>query len=139
MKNCNFHRLLHSRFDEKTGARMTTTLLAALAGVGRCHLCQVINNMPGRGGKTRRRLFPYLTYEEIKALGWERDYELWSRHRPDRQCISSTGSNVPNETIPQSGGYRWCNDCNNDAVGQQEKSHLNQTECQRDGVIELKR
>jgi hypothetical protein len=34
MKNWNFHRLLHSRFDEKTGARMTTTLLAECADVG---------------------------------------------------------------------------------------------------------
>jgi hypothetical protein len=103
MKNWKFHRLLHSRFDEKTGARMTTTLLAALAGVGRCHLCQVINNVPGRGGKTRRRLFPHLTSEEIKALGWEREYELWSRHQPDRQCLRSTQNIVPNETISESG------------------------------------
>jgi hypothetical protein len=99
MKNWKFHRLLHSRFDAKTGARMTTTLLAALASVGRCHLCQVINNVPGRGGKTRRRLFPYLTYEEIKALGWEREFELWSRHLPDRTCLCSTQNNVPNGTI----------------------------------------
>jgi len=81
---------------------MTTTLLAALAGVGRCHLCQVINNVPGRGGKTRRRLFPHLTHEEIKALGWEREYELWSRHRPDRRCLRSTQNIVPNETILES-------------------------------------
>src|SRR5208282_2785329 len=103
MKNWKFHRLLHSRFDEKTGARMTTTLLAERAGVGRCHLCQVINNVPGRGGKTRRRLFPHLTYEEIKALGWEREFELWSMHSPDRTCLCPTRNNVPNEAISESG------------------------------------
>jgi len=103
MKNWKFHRLLHSRFDEKTGARMTTTLLAEQAGTGRCHLSQVINSVPGRGSQTRRRLFPHLTYEEIQALGWERAYELWFRHRPDRHCLCSTGSNVPNETISESG------------------------------------
>ena len=101
MKNWDFHRLLHSRFDEKTGARMTTTLLAERAGVGRCHLCQVINNVPGRGRKTRRRLFPHLTYEEIQALGWEWEYELWSRHRPDRRCLRSTENNVSIEKIPE--------------------------------------
>lgn len=95
MNNWNFHKLLHSRFDEKTGARMTTTLLAERAGVGRCHLSQVLNNVPGRGKHTRRRLFPLLTYDEIKALSWERDFELWTRHRPDRHCFCSTENIVP--------------------------------------------
>ena len=103
MKNWKFHRLLHSRFDEKTGARMTTTLLAERAGVGRCHLSQVLNNAVGRGKHTRRRLFPWLTHEEIRALGWEREFELWSRHRPDRTCLCSMQNNVPNETISESG------------------------------------
>jgi len=101
MTNWKFHRLLHSRFDEKTGARMTTLALAEQSGTGRCHLSQVINNVPGRGGKTRRRLFPHLTFEEIQALGWEREFELWSRHWPDRRCLDSTGNIVPIGTILQ--------------------------------------
>jgi len=102
MKNWNFHRLLRSRFDAKTGARMNTTLLAERAGVGRSHLSLVVNNVAGRGKHTRRRLFPWLTLEEIKALGWERDYELWSKNRPDRRCLRSTENNVSNETISES-------------------------------------
>jgi hypothetical protein len=102
MKNTEFYKLLHSRFDEKSGARMNTTLLAERAGVGRCHLIQVLNNVPGRGKHTRRRLFPLLTLEEIKTLGWEHGYELWTRHYPDRQCHYSTEKNVPNETIKES-------------------------------------
>jgi hypothetical protein len=63
----------------------------------------VLNNAVGRGKHTRRRLFPWLTHEEIRALGWEREFELWSRHRPDRTCLCSMQNNVPNETISESG------------------------------------
>jgi len=82
---------------------MTTTVLAERAGVGRCHLSQVLNNVTGRGRHSRRRLFPWLTHEEIKALGWEREFELWRRHRPDRQCLCSMQNNFPNETISEYG------------------------------------
>jgi len=86
MKNWQFYRLLHERRDEKNGARMTVSRLAALAGSGRAHVNQVLNNVPGRGFWTRRRLFPHLTEEEVRLLGWSDEYNRWRR---------STRNNVP--------------------------------------------
>ena len=77
MKNWKFHRLLHSRFDEKTGARMTTTLLAERAGVRKVSSIPGASTTPPAGASTLDGdSFPWLTYEEIRALGWEREFEL---------------------------------------------------------------
>jgi transcriptional regulator with XRE-family HTH domain len=56
---------------------LSQTALARLAGVGRCHLSQVLSNVPGRGGHTRRKLFPHLTVEEVLMLGWAGEYADW--------------------------------------------------------------
>jgi len=98
MKNCAFYELLHGRRDEKSDAWMTTTLLAKQAGIGRCHLSGVINGTPGRGKYTRQRLFPYLTEEEVRTLGWSEEYNRWRREtNPKFQGLAacSTGNNVP--------------------------------------------
>jgi hypothetical protein len=77
MKNYAFYRLLHSRRDEKTGWRMTTARLAELSGSGRAHVTEVLNNKPGHGHFTRRRLFPHLTRSEVRLLGWMPEYDRW--------------------------------------------------------------
>lgn len=71
---------------------MNVTKLAKMATVGRCHLEQVLANVPGRGLYTRRRLFPYLTAEEVRLLGWGEEYDRWRTEQ------GSTGNNVPIET-----------------------------------------
>ena len=58
-----FLSLIHAR-------GLTVEALARLAQSGRCHVTQVLANKPGRGHLTRRRLAPYLSNDEIKALGW---------------------------------------------------------------------
>jgi len=95
---------------------MTTGELARRIGSGRAHVCQVLNNKPGRGIWTRRRLFPHLTKKEVEALGWSEEYNRWrrSQKRPAQilkkhglrveqfetelgtvTFASSTGNNVP--------------------------------------------
>lgn len=63
MKNLTFFTSLHER-------GLTVAKLAALIGSGRAHVNQVINNKPGRGHFTRRRLIPHLAAAEKAALGW---------------------------------------------------------------------
>jgi predicted naringenin-chalcone synthase len=58
---------------------MTIGYLAAEIGSSRAHVCQVLNNTPGRGMWTRRRLFPHLTEKEMEALGWSEEYNRWRR------------------------------------------------------------
>lgn len=68
---------------------LNTTMLAALAETGRAHLNQVLNNKPGRGHTTRRKLaqltwtFPHpnagtyvLTEEMLGELGWDRSGKI---------------------------------------------------------------
>lgn len=45
--------------------------LAEQARVSRCHLSEVLQNKPGRGGQTRRRVAPLLLPEELALLGWD--------------------------------------------------------------------
>lgn len=80
--NWEIHRRLHGR-------GLTQKKLAALAGTGRAHVSQVLNNKPGRGHLTRRRLFPHLLPKEVRLLGWQDEYYRWLR---------STGHNVPTQT-----------------------------------------
>lgn len=57
------------------------------------HVCEVVNNKPGHGGSTtRQKLFAHLTAEEIKALGWTREFNAWRR---EQKKGGSTGNNVP--------------------------------------------
>jgi hypothetical protein len=63
MKNAAFYRLLHAR-------GLTTQRLALEIRSSRAHVTQVLNNIPGRGGQTRRKLRLLLTPAEILALDW---------------------------------------------------------------------
>jgi transcriptional regulator with XRE-family HTH domain len=77
--NWSIHRSLHAR-------GLTQATLAARAGVGRSHLSQVMGNVPGRGGHTRKKLFPHLTPDEILSLGWGIEYADW---------LEKTGTTAP--------------------------------------------
>jgi hypothetical protein len=70
MKNKPFYHLLHAR-------GLDTTMLAFFVGTSRAHLTEVLNNKPGHGGKTRRKLFPFILPEEAAALGWTDEYQAW--------------------------------------------------------------
>lgn len=72
--------LMHHRTPEE-GGPMTITRLAREAGVGRAHLSQVLHNVPGRGGHTRRKIAPRLTTAERLLLGWD---------NTGKRCQSST-------------------------------------------------
>jgi hypothetical protein len=98
MKNWTFYRLLHSRLDEKTGARMTTSELARRIGSSRAHVCQVIANVPGRGIWTRRRLFPHLTQKEVKALGWSEEYNRWRSLKQFREDYEAWATCEPSDS-----------------------------------------
>lgn len=66
---------------------MTLEKLAGLIGqTSHVHLSKVLNNLPNYGRETRPKLFPHLTAEEIRLLGWTTEYEAWRR---------STQNNVP--------------------------------------------
>lgn len=72
MRNQKFYKLLRER-------GMTATLLAELSGTGRSHLSEVLNNKPGHGGHTRRKIFPWILPAEAEALGWLDEYMRWLR------------------------------------------------------------
>jgi hypothetical protein len=83
MNNWRFYRSLHGRRD-KDGKQMTTEKLAEQIHSERTHVTQVLNNKPGRGGKTRRKLFRVLTEEEIRALGWWDEFEKYRQKYPKK-------------------------------------------------------
>ena len=69
---------------------MTLQKLAALIGLKKHnHVSEVLNNQPKHGHHTRPKLFPHLTPEEIRLLGWQTEYDAW-------RC--STQNNVPTPT-----------------------------------------
>ena len=70
MKNKTFYHLLHKR-------GMDTTRLAELVGTSRPHLTEVLNNKPGHGNTTRRKVFPWILPEEADALGWGEQHRDW--------------------------------------------------------------
>ncbi len=70
-------------------AELTQEMLAILAGTSRAHLNQVLNNMPGRGHQTRKKLVRLvwteghanageriLTDEMLNELGWDENGKL---------------------------------------------------------------
>src|SRR5262245_22722424 len=63
-----FYRLLHGR-------GVTLKKLAAAADSSVTHLSQVFCGH--RGAKTRQRLFPLLTEDEVRSLGWTEEYNRW--------------------------------------------------------------
>lgn len=81
MKNWQFYRALKSR-------GLTAQKLAKQVGCGRSHLSQVLNNKPGRGGQTRRKLRPLLTPEEIQLLGWPLEQSSTGNIVPDAQTAA---------------------------------------------------
>ena len=85
MKDWKLYQSLHGRgLDQKK--------LATLAGTGRSHLCQVLANKSGRGHLTRRRLFPHLTTEEVRLLGWEEEYRRWAKKNGSTENIVPSGT-----------------------------------------------
>lgn len=65
MKNWRLHQAMKAR-------GMDTKLLAILIDSSRTHVSQVLNNKPGRGGQTRRKLAEHLTPAELELAGWDR-------------------------------------------------------------------
>lgn len=45
--------------------------LAVTIGSSRAHVCQVLNNVAGRGYRTRKKLAALLTARELAAVGWD--------------------------------------------------------------------
>lgn len=86
MKNPKFHQLLRKR-------GMDVNQLAYFIDSLPTHVSQVLNNIPGRGGHTRRKLFKWLLPEEIAALGWTEEYKRWLSSRvpmASENAVSST-------------------------------------------------
>lgn len=77
MKNWQLLRALKLR---KQGIRS----LAAAIGSNRCHVSQVLNNIPGRGGQTRRKLAKLMTAEELKLAGWDANGNQVAQDARDR-------------------------------------------------------
>ena len=69
MKNRQLHQSLRLR------QQSTTTLAAAIQSC-RTQVCQVLNNTPGRGHVTRKKLAPLLTHSERELAGWNLDGTL---------------------------------------------------------------
>ena len=63
MKNAPFYASLHAR-------GLVAADLARAIGSSRAHVCLVLNNTPGRGHYTRRKLAGHLTERERRLLGW---------------------------------------------------------------------
>lgn len=63
MKNAAFIDSLRAR-------GLTQAALASAIGSSRAHVCLVLNNTPGRGRLTRKKLAPLLTPSERALLGW---------------------------------------------------------------------
>ena len=64
MKNRALILSLHRRGE-------TIGTLARKIQSGRPHVTQVLNNTPGRGHHTRKKLAPLLTHGELQLLGWD--------------------------------------------------------------------
>lgn len=74
MKNQPFHKLIRAR-------GIDVNQLAYFIDCAPTHVSQVLNNIPGRGGHTRRKLFKWLLPEEIAARGWTGEYNAWAAKR----------------------------------------------------------
>jgi len=68
--NWPLYKSMHAR-------QLTQVKLAALAGINRSVLARILTNEPGRGKRTRVKLFPHLTREEIHLLGWDEEFNRW--------------------------------------------------------------
>lgn len=74
MKNPKFHQLIRAR-------GIDVNQLAYFIDSQPTHVSQVLNNVPGRGGHTRRKLFKWLLPVEITVLGWTAEYNAWLAKR----------------------------------------------------------
>ena len=76
MKNQRFYQLLHMG-RQANGEAWTTSALAASIQSGRAHVTEVLNNEPGHGHQTRRKLAAVFkanfTFwrDLLLALGWD--------------------------------------------------------------------
>lgn len=83
--------------------------LAAAVHCGRCHLSQVLANVPGRGGQTRRKLAYWIVLqcgpdgpEMLKELGWDEEgnvLECSTGNVPDRGMLFSSGDGVGQQQL----------------------------------------
>jgi hypothetical protein len=64
MKNWDLIQKLHHR-------GISVTKLARMIGSTHAQVSMTLNNTPGRGYRTRPKLAPLLTAEELKILGWD--------------------------------------------------------------------
>lgn len=90
--NWDLYRSFHAR-------GLTQVKLAALTGIHRSVLAQILTNTPGRGKETRVKLFPHLTEEEIRLLGWQREYHAWTATSPQPSPhMGGEGENTKSST-----------------------------------------
>jgi transcriptional regulator with XRE-family HTH domain len=87
-KNPEFRRLLKAR-------GLSINDLAAQTGAGRSHLSKLLNGLgydekPGRGRHTKPKLFLALRPEEIDALGWREEYDVWLENRREKNSEKSS-------------------------------------------------
>lgn len=61
---------------------MTIARLAEKVGTHRDHLTRVLLNIPGHGGRTRKKVLPHLTPEMREALEWDERGRHVPRRRP---------------------------------------------------------
>jgi hypothetical protein len=87
MKNWDLLRSLHDRGE-------TTTTLATKIGSCQSHVSQTLANDPGRGARTRKKLAPLLTEQELELAGWNADGTL--KAKAEKQV-----SSVPHGTLSQ--------------------------------------
>lgn len=105
-KKPEFYRLLRER-------GLFITDLGKAAGVGQSHLSQVINDYwgpaakPNRGKHTRIKLFPWLTREEIDALGWTEEFVRWlvgkDDKKPPQRFVHTLEGSFPEEPLHTNG------------------------------------
>ena len=50
---------------------LSVTKLAKMAGVTHSQASLTLNNTPGRGYRTRPKLAPWLSTEELRLVGWD--------------------------------------------------------------------
>jgi hypothetical protein len=77
MKNLRFQSELKQCRDE-SGRRLTISALAKELQLGRSRLCETLNNKPGRGGQTRKKVIHYFATKHpdrlasvLAALQWD--------------------------------------------------------------------
>lgn len=93
MKNVAFHMALRAR-------GLNLKILAAQSHTAHTHLSEVINGKPSHGHYTRWRLFPLLTEDEVRILGWTDEYDRWRRGEKIKEAVEHLGTSSTGNTFP---------------------------------------